>query len=137
MWTGWHGSIERLASAATGIFPAFLLPVATAIARVGPRHRRKPKIRCDGEERLRVLATNVDDRRYREFLGLAGATSHAAGPPVADFRLRRALSFMREHLYEPCSINQVARACGVSRPHFYGTGVAELLRMLRHDIIII
>jgi AraC family transcriptional regulator len=46
-------------------------------------------------------------------------TRQATGPEISDFRLRRALRFMGEHLYEPVSMEQVARACCLSRPHFF------------------
>jgi len=38
---------------------------------------------------------------------------------VPDFRVRRALSLMRDHVSEPWSMEQLARACGLSRPHFF------------------
>jgi AraC family transcriptional regulator len=50
---------------------------------------------------------------------------------VSDFRVRRALSFIREHLNEPCSMGQVARACGLSRSHFFEL-FAKALGMTPH-----
>lgn len=37
----------------------------------------------------------------------------------SDPRIRRATAFMREHLGTRLSIDDVARACGLSRPHFF------------------
>lgn len=46
-------------------------------------------------------------------------TRQATNLRIPDFRLRHALRFMREHLDEPVSMGRVARACGLSRPHFF------------------
>jgi AraC-like DNA-binding protein len=52
---------------------------------------------------------------WRELRG----THQAAHPFVTDFRLRRALQIMHERVSESCSMEQVARASGLSRPHFF------------------
>jgi AraC-like DNA-binding protein len=46
-------------------------------------------------------------------------SEHALHSIVVDFRLRRALHIMQEQISEPCSMEQVARASGLSRPHFF------------------
>jgi AraC-like DNA-binding protein len=37
---------------------------------------------------------------------------------VGDFRIRRAIHYMREHVCEPYDFDAVARIAGLSRPHF-------------------
>jgi AraC-like DNA-binding protein len=51
---------------------------------------------------------------------------------VIDFRVRRAIEHMRRHLGDRLDAGSLARACGVSRPHFFelfkqATGVSPFL----------
>jgi AraC family transcriptional regulator len=39
--------------------------------------------------------------------------------PVSDFRIRRAIAFLHEHLSGPPSVNDLARVAGLSRAHFF------------------
>lgn len=45
-------------------------------------------------------------------------TPHRNAPGVGDFRIRRAIRLMRESMAEPVDFNGIARAAGLSRPHF-------------------
>jgi AraC-like DNA-binding protein len=43
----------------------------------------------------------------------------ATGSVFSDFRVRKSIRFMTEHLGGEIELDQVARASGLSRPHFY------------------
>lgn len=46
--------------------------------------------------------------------------SRAVTPwPVSDFRIRRAIAFLHEHLSCPPGVNDLARVAGLSRAHFF------------------
>jgi AraC-like DNA-binding protein len=44
---------------------------------------------------------------------------HASGVLRPDFRVRRAMRFMQQHLDARFTLEQVARSAGLSRPHFF------------------
>jgi AraC-like DNA-binding protein len=48
-----------------------------------------------------------------------GGARLARSPSVCDFRLRKAIRFLEQRVCEPVELDSVARAAGLSRPHFY------------------
>lgn len=62
-----------------------------------------------------VLAVIESFSEWRALRGVRGAGRWA----VSDFRVRRAMAFMRESVGESFIFEDVARAAGLSRPHFF------------------
>jgi AraC-like DNA-binding protein len=49
----------------------------------------------------------------------AGAPVIPPDPTVSDFRVRKSIRLMDEHVGDSIELDQVAREAGLSRPHFY------------------
>lgn len=69
------------------------------------------------EERLSVLTQAAFDQSW-QWTSRDQALS-LAGPPRRDFRIRKALLLLQDGAGEIGELDDVARAVGLSRPHFY------------------
>jgi AraC-like DNA-binding protein len=98
-----------------------------------------PSIRANAMLRLRarealdmLLGAPVDDavvsRKLESFIEGAIDASQAAAPNYMapsgggawlDYRLKRAISFMRDNVGSRARITDMAGSCGLSRPHFF------------------
>lgn len=70
------------------------------------------------EERVFELMIAIIDQ-FSEWRSLRRALRMARIP--TDYRIRRAISYMRENLGEPLDVNRLAEAAGLSRSHFFKT----------------
>lgn len=69
------------------------------------------------EKRLCALTQRSFDQSWQWAENRAGVI--APKIPARDFRVRNALRVLMDKMCEPLAIDQVARAVGLSRPHFY------------------
>lgn len=69
------------------------------------------------EDRLCALTQGCFDQSWQWTEANAGFIGSAT--PARDFRVRNALRLLIDRLCEPLDLNTVARAVGLSRPHFY------------------
>ncbi len=61
-----------------------------------------------------VMAVIEDAMAWRVF-----SQRKDLGRHVVDFRVRRAVGYMREHLADPLDIQTLSKVAGLSRPHFF------------------
>lgn len=69
------------------------------------------------EDRLGALTQAAFDQTWQWQAG--GQAHDRARSGFRDFRIRRAISLLRETLGEPIDLGAVSRAAGLSRPHFF------------------
>ena len=84
------------------------------------RSRLVQCIECDGYDNSKEAEELIFDLTaaiVHQFANWRGAAPRDQDV-TRDFRIRRAMRYMREHLHEPADFNGLARACGLSRPHF-------------------
>ncbi len=72
---------------------------------------------CDMDERLSILTQAAFDQSW-QWTGRDGCLS-PSGPMRRDYRIRKALHLLQEGAGEIGELDDVARAVGLSRPHFY------------------
>lgn len=109
--------------AATGrpfFFPSPRVPISAALRQacwrvldimVSPQHAQRQRIEIEVEE-LIIAAIDatlapVDPAKVR------------APAPMFDHRLRAAIAYMREHVSDPITVEDVAGKVGLSRAHFF------------------
>jgi AraC-like DNA-binding protein len=88
------------------------LVCGTANAMLDPDHE-DPLI----EDRLAALTQGAFDQSWQ--WTQAGPAFTGTALPKRDFRIRNALRLLQERLGETLELDEVARAAGLSRPHFY------------------
>ncbi len=70
------------------------------------------------EERIFELMIAIIDQ-FSEWRSLRGAARATRTP--TDYRVRRAIAYMRENVGEPLDVNRLAEIAGLSRAHFFKT----------------
>ena len=109
--------------AATGrpfFFPTPHVPISPALRRacwrvldiiVSPQHEQRQRIEAEVEE---LIITAIDAT-----LAPVDPDTVRARTPMFDHRLRAAIAYMREHVADPISVEDVAGKVGLSRAHFF------------------
>lgn len=111
---------RRASSGRPFFFPSPRVPISPSLRRacwrvldiiVSPQHEQKQRIEVEIEE-LVIAAIDAT-------LAPVDPQSVQARAPMFDHRLRAAIAYMREHVADPISVEDVAGKVGLSRAHFF------------------
>jgi AraC-like DNA-binding protein len=117
---GWLADADRAFAgcAAPGFFPHAGIPITEEIDRLRAGVVRRMADPSNRHEELQQLILDLCLRVSHGFSGWRDpAVSHVARGSH-DFRIGRALRYMREGAADAIDLDAVARASGLSRPHF-------------------
>ena len=125
--------LARRRAAAAGSLPSIpshpSIPFRTPFIPIGPDLHHVSSAVMD----LMLDKRGAVDQLERQLERLVDAAIDDAAPPLethratrVDFRIRRALAFMRENMDARLPVEAVAREVGLSRPHFFA--------MFRHQL---
>jgi AraC family transcriptional regulator len=117
----WLAEADRmfLGCARPSFFPRSCVPIGAGIERLRTRlveHMAEGTI--DHPDELQQLILDLCMQVSYGFSDWRSFVSPLCGPPPRDFRINRALRYMREHAASPLDLDCVARMSGLSRPHF-------------------
>jgi AraC family transcriptional regulator len=117
----WLAEADRifLGCARPSFFPRACVVIGSEIERLRMRlveHMAEGTI--DRPEDLQQLILDLCLKVSYGFSDWRSCRSPLSGPPARDFRINRALRYMRENVAGPLDLDGVARTSGLSRPHF-------------------
>lgn len=117
----WLAEADRifLGCARPSFFPRACVAIGPEIERLRTRlvgHMAEGTI--DRPEELQQLILDLCLNVSYGFSEWRSFRSPLSGPPPRDFRIGRALRYMRDHAAAPLDLDGVARVSGLSRPHF-------------------
>jgi AraC-like DNA-binding protein len=118
---GWLAEADGifLGCARPSFFPRACVVIGAGIERLRTRlveHMAEGTI--DRPEELQQLILDLCLQVSYGFSDWRSCRSPLLGPPPRDFRINRALRYMRENVAGPLDLDGVARVSGLSRPHF-------------------
>jgi AraC-like DNA-binding protein len=111
---------RRAASGRPFYFPSPRVPISAALRQAcwrlldiitSPHHELRHRIEFEVEA---LIGTAIDAT-----LAPVGPDTMRSRTPLLDHRLRAAITYMREHVAEPISVEDVAGKVGLSRAHFF------------------
>jgi AraC-like DNA-binding protein len=111
---------RRAASGRPFFFPTPRVPISPALRQacwrvldiiMSPHHDQKGRLEIEVES---LISTAIDAT-----LAPVSQETLRTRTPLLDHRLRAAISYMREHVADPISVEDVAGKVGLSRAHFF------------------
>lgn len=111
---------RRAASGRPFFFPTPRVPISPALRQacwrvldiiMSPHHDQKDRLEIEVEA---LISTAIDAT-----LAPVSQDTWRTRTPLLDHRLRAAIAYMREHVADPISVEDVAGKVGLSRAHFF------------------